>query len=335
MTRRLLCALLLLCAVAPTVAGCGVSGRARGQSIRSPSGSVPSSGITAHSQPPVNASALTSPQGQKYIGIEAFGLPGSLAPLTTIAAGLGRRPNLAGQYVAWGSPFDAAGALHAWHYGALYYMAWEPFSTSLQAITAGASDGYIRRFAREVRAFALPVAISFGHEMNGNWYPWGSQAASPAEFVAAWRHIHNIFRAAGATNVIWVWNPNIVNPLPQVRLRPYWPGNSYVNWVGLTGYFGTTGPDTFSGVFGPTIRQVQHFTRKPFIIAETAVETGPNSSICVRSLVHAVAVRPDVLGFVWFDYDKAGVDWRIESRPQIRAQLAASIASISLVRIGS
>ena len=120
------------------------------------------------------------------------------------------------------------------------------------------------------------MALSFGHEMNGNWYPWGTSQATPAEFVAAWRHIHDLFAAAGATNVIWVWNPNIVNPMPNVELAPFWPGSAYVDWVGITGYFATTGPDTFAGVYGPTITEVRQFTSKPIIIAETAVETGPD-----------------------------------------------------------
>ena len=137
-------------------------------------------------------------------------------------------------------------------------------------------------------AFGGPVAISFGHEMNGNWYPWGTSQATPAEFVAAWRHIHDLFAAAGATNVIWVWNPNIVNPMPDVELAPYWPGDAYVDWVGITGYFPTTGPDTFAGVYGPTMAEVRKFTSKPFIIAETAVQTGPDEVASIRSLIDGV-----------------------------------------------
>ena len=135
-------------------------------------------------------------------------------------------------------------------------MAWEPFGTTLGSIADGGSDGYVRSFAKAVAAFHAPVALSFGHEMNGNWYPWGTTEATPAEFVAAWRHIHDLFAAAGATNVIWVWNPNIVNPMPDVGLAPFWPGSGYVNWVGITGYFATTGPDTFAGVYGPTMAEV-------------------------------------------------------------------------------
>ena len=50
-----------------------------------------------------------------------------------------------------------------------------------------------------MRAFGEPVALSFGHEMNGDWYPWGTKQTTAASFVAAWRHIYDLFAKAGAT----------------------------------------------------------------------------------------------------------------------------------------
>ena len=246
---------------------------------------------------------------------------------------VGHNPNLLGQYLAWGSPFDANAATNAKNYGALYYMAWEPFSQSVASIANGASDSYITTFAKAVRAFGSPVAISFGHEMNGNWYPWGTTDTTAAEFVAAWRHIHDLFAAAGATNVVWIWNPNVVNPMPDVQLSPYWPGSAYVDWVGLTGYFPTTGPDTFSGIYQPTITEVRKFTSKPFIIAETSVETGPDQLASVRNLIGGVEASSDVLGFVWFNFNKDGVDWSVTDRPDVRAALASGIAGMHLASL--
>jgi hypothetical protein len=280
---------------------------------------------------PYNVSRLLDPASGKFLGLEANGAPDSLAPVTTFAMNTGRKPNIVGQYVTWGRPFDAQAASNTWSYGALYYMVWEPFGTSVQAIAAGQSDAYISHFAKAVRALNLPVALSFGHEMNGNWYPWGSTQATAAAFVAAWRHIHRLFARAGASNVIWAWNPNIVNPVPQIPLRPYWPGNAYVDWVGLTGYFATTGPHTYADLFKPTITEIRKFTAKPFIIAETAIETSPAEVQSAANLVAAVARHPALLGFIYFDYDKAGVDWRVESRPAVRAALAGDIAGLRLI----
>jgi len=287
---------------------------------------------TGSGQRIVSVASLVHPAG-KFLGIEVPGAPDSLNPIISVAAGIGRNPNLIGQYVLWNSPFDAAAAARSVSYGALYYAAWEPFDTSVQAIADGASDAYITSFAKAVRAFGEPVALSFGHEMNGDWYPWGTKQTTAGSFVAAWRHIYDLFAKAGAHNVIWIWNPNIINPMPDVQLEPYWPGSAYVDWVGITGYFATTGPHTFDGLYGPTMAEIRQFTTKPFIIAEVAVETGPSDALSVRNLVSGVEQRSDVLGLIWFNYNKNGIDWTVDGRPAVRAAIAGSVAGMRLVNL--
>ena len=315
-------------AAAVVLTGCGpgatAAGTATGSAAPQPTRSVTSG------PPALSMAQLITPQSGKYFGVEASGPPGSLEPVDAFAANVGRRPDIFGQYVSWGSSFDAQTAHAAWSDGALYYMAWEPFSASVASIASGSSNTYISRFAQEVKSAGVPVAISFGHEMNGNWYPWGVTGATPAGFVAAWRLIHALFAAAGANNVIWVWNPNIIGGVAGVTLKPYYPGDSYVDWVGLTGYFPMTGARTFKNLFGPTMAQIRQFTSKPFIVVETSVQTGPYQLQCVRSLVNAIRHRPEVLGFIWFEYNKAGVDWSIADRPAIRVALARAVAHLHI-----
>jgi mannan endo-1,4-beta-mannosidase len=291
-----------------------------------------SAAASAPAQKMVPLSSLLNPAG-KFFGVEVNGAPDSLNPVFNVAASIGRNPNLVGQYVSWKVPFDSAAAARAVSYGALYYAVWEPFNTSVASIADGASDAYITQFAKAVRAFGDPIALSFGHEMNGNWYPWGTTGTTPAEFVAAWQHIHDLFAQAGADNVIWVWNPNIINPMPNVPLEPFWPGANYVDWVGVTGYFATTGPHTFDGVYGATMAEIREFTTKPFLIAETSVENGDSETASVDSLMSGVEQSTDVLGLVWFDYDKNGVDWTLETRPTVRAAVAGSLEDMKLVSI--
>lgn len=331
--RAYLCA----AAMAVTLVGCGAIkapgsswGTPTGLASVSPQAVAPQPSVT--SRPVVPVSALKNPHG-KFFGIEMSGAPDNVAPLASVGAGLNVNPNLVGQYVSWGRPFDTMAATNALNYGALYYMVWEPFNSSVQQIADGGSDAYITTFARAVHAFGKPIALSFGHEMNGNWYPWGTTGTTPATFAAAWRHIHHLFAQAGATNVIWVWNPNIINPMPDVQLEPFWPGSSYVDWVGLTGYFAVTGPHTFDGVYGSTMTEIRRFTSKPFFIAETAVETGSSELSSISSLIGSVKMNSDVLGFVWFNYDKNKVDWTLGDRPKARAAVASSLAGMSLASL--
>jgi mannan endo-1,4-beta-mannosidase len=329
--RALLVPVLAAAAAVTVLGGCGVispHNQTVGNAGSSTQTSAPAASPSASL--PYNMSGLLDPTGAKFFGVEAQDAP-AIGPVDAFATSVGRKPDIIGQYVAWDSSFDAKAVTTAWSYGAMYYIAWEPYDTTAAAIASGQSDGYITKFADAVRALNLPVAISFGHEMNGNWYPWGTDQTSASAFVAAWRHIHNLFVQAGASNVIWVWNPNIINPVPQVQLEPYWPGDAYVDWVGITGYFPESGPETFATLYGPTLAEIRQFTTKPVIIAETSVETGPSDIQALHSLVVGVKRHHDVLGFIWFDFDKDGVDWQIESRPTVRAAMATDIARLPLI----
>ena len=330
-SRALLVPALAAAAAVTVLGGCGVispHSQTVGNAGSSTRGSAP--GATPSASLPYNMSGLLDPTGGKFFGVEAQDAP-ALAPVNAFASSVGRKPDIIGQYVAWDTSFDAKAVTAAWSYGAMYYIAWEPYDTTVASIASGQSDAYITRFADAVRALNLPVAISFGHEMNGNWYPWGTGQTTPSAFVAAWRHIHNLFIQAGASNVIWVWNPNIINPVPQVQLQPYWPGAAYVDWVGITGYFPTSGPETFASLYGPTMAEIKRFTTKPVLIAETSVETGPSDIQALHSLVVGVKRHPRVLGFIWFDFNKDGVDWQVESRPTVSAAMATDIARLPLI----
>jgi hypothetical protein len=267
---------------------------------------------------PFDVRPLLKPSG-KYFGAALDGAPASLSPVKDFTTKVGKQPNMLLYYAAWGDKFDARAVKNAHVMGALPVMAWEPFEPSVADIADGVSDDYISEFASDVQTLNLPIAISLAHEMNGFWYPWGPEETSPTDFVRAWRHIHGIFLDAGATNVIWVWSPNIINPMPEIPLKPLYPGDSYVDWIGMAGYYERGGPTTFSTLFGPTKAAVRKFTRKPILIVETGAEDGRRKRRDIADLFRGVAASPDVIGFNWFNYDKRA-DWRIDSDPTALAQ---------------
>ena len=67
--------------------------------------------------------------------------------MARFAHSVGMKPNIIGQYVAWNGLFPAQSVARAWSYGALSYLAWEPFDVSVQSIAEGHSDAYITQFA--------------------------------------------------------------------------------------------------------------------------------------------------------------------------------------------
>ena len=203
-------------------------------------------------------------------------------------------------YSGWLEPFQVGFATTVANDGAVPLVQMNPTRTSVAAIAAGQYDSYLSTYAEAVRAYHHPVILSFGHEMNGYWYSWGYTHTSPAVFVAAWRHIVTLFRALGAQNVTWLWTINTIHKQTRVPSPgPWWPGNSYVNWVGIDGYF-TNSSSVFASVFGPTIVYVRTLTHDPILITETSATPVASQPAKIADLFAGIRLY-GLLGFVWFD----------------------------------
>jgi len=186
--------------------------------------------------------------------------------------------------------------------GAVPLVQMDPERVSVADVASGRYDGYLSAYAEAVRAYHYPVIVSFGHEMNGDWYPWGYKKTSPAVFVAAWRHIVGLFRALGAQNVTWLWTVNVIDDTRGgsiVNPAKWWPGSSYVTWVGIDGYY--LKPSwQFAPLFGPTIGAVRALTADPILISETGAVPTSGQPAKINDLFAGVRSY-GLLGFVWFN----------------------------------
>ncbi|HWS31847.1 MAG TPA: glycosyl hydrolase [Actinoplanes sp.] len=168
-------------------------------------------------------------------------------------------------------------------------------------ILDGRSDANIRAVARKLRNMKRPVLLRWGWEMNGDWFEWGGpqNGQNPANYVKAWKRLHRIFGEQGADNVAWVWSPNW-NSSPNVswnKVQKYYPGDAYVDWVGISGYnFYNETPST---LFNPVTKL--YGARKPIIISETAAVK--NKAKWIKQLHTWVEKTPAVGAVVWFDTD--------------------------------
>ncbi len=252
-----------------------------------------------------------------YLGLYPGGVPSSYTGAQSFTAATGIRPNVVVYYSGWLEPFQASFASTASRSGALPLVQINPDAVSIAAIASGQYDVYLRRYAAAVHRYGHPVILSFGHEMNGYWYSWAGQHTAPATFVSAWRHIVDVFRAAGARNVTWLWTVNTFRSQAGVSPpRPWWPGGSYVTWVGIDGYYYS--PTTeFSSLFGPTVASVRTWTRKPILIAETSVTPSAGQPAKIADLFAGIHLY-GLLGFVWFDA-KTNQDWRLTSPAALAA----------------
>jgi mannan endo-1,4-beta-mannosidase len=279
----------------------------------------------------------------RYLGVFEPDAPYSYADLDQFAQAIGRQPNLVIYYSHWLEPFQVGFAISAAKHGAETVVQIDPNNLSLASIAAGRYDAYLRSYATAVKAFGGQVVLSFGHEMNGNWYSWGYQHTPAKVFVAAWRHIVTVFRAAGARNVTWLWTVNIIAKDGHVPdPASWWPGSSYVNWVGIDGYYYTTS-QSFAQVFGPTIVDVRALTADPILIAETGASVDAGQAAKITDLFAGIQAY-GLLGFAWFDYNDSiqGLDWRLSSpaalgayRQDAKAFMASPATPVSTQRPSS
>jgi mannan endo-1,4-beta-mannosidase len=235
-----------------------------------------------------------------YLGVYAVGAPASYAGVTAFTDATGTRPGLVVYYSGWLEPFKAAFAATVARHGAVPLVQIDPTDVSLAAIASGQYDSYLTAYARAVRAYRHPVILSFGHEMNAGWYSWGNGSSSPADFVAAWRHIVTLFRERGARNVTWLWTVNVIDAQAGIPAPgPWWPGGSYVTWVGIDGYY-LEPSSQFAALFGPTVTAVRELTHDPVLIAETSVVPAAGQPGKIPDLFAGVR-KYGLLGLVWFD----------------------------------
>jgi hypothetical protein len=306
------------------------------------------------------AAGLFPPAGKAFFGVMTDKGPYDFTAVDRFAAAAKRQPQVMLFGAGWASAtFDRMLFDRIKARGMLPMLGWEPWdyrvdeaarkqkklavrqidrvrSTQpyyrLSRIVNGDFDSYLRSWAEGVKSLGYPVAIRFAHEMNGDWYPWCEKANGnrPGEYVQAWRHVHDLFERAGATNVIWVWSPNARWSKTTGNLVDLYPGDDYVDWVGTTGYYGTgTWSDytSFDAIFGPTIAEIRTFSRRPMVVTETgATDAGGRKAQWIRDTFQALPKHRDVIGLIWFEVDKE-LDWRIAASPAASKAFADSVAA--------
>ncbi len=161
--------------------------------------------------------------------------------------------------------------------GAVPLITMGPTGVSLASVAAGTYDTQYTTWFTQAAAWGHPFFLRWAAEMNAADNDWGTASGNPfsntaADFVAAWRHVHALAVAAGATNISWVWCPNVdftgATPFSQV-----YPGDAYVDWTGLDGYNRSSpgSSKTFSTVFLSSYTQLLALaTSKPIMIAEVS-----------------------------------------------------------------
>ncbi|MFC7496094.1 MULTISPECIES: glycoside hydrolase family 26 protein [unclassified Nocardioides] len=270
--------------------------------------------------------------------------------------------------------------------GTVLLLTLEP-TQGLRAVTTPVVDDLVEQ-VQAAQDRGVPVIVRFAHEMNGSWYAWGQQ---PEEYVATFRRVADAVHA-GAPGAAMLWAPNEGTEYPFAGGRytvgpgtpeadrldtdgdgevaegddpyaPYWPGPSYVDWVGMTIYhwgrsfpWGANErpePGKFAGILRGTYTtgaKVPDFYQEygvdqglPVAVTETSALYNPSrpggaDNLAIKRAwweqVFADSIQrelPEVKMINWFEWDKfeqqtlSRIDWTATKRPKVRAPFVAAL----------
>lgn len=210
----------------------------------------------------------------------------------------------------------------------------------LDEILAGERDANIVTLAQACRSLDRPIYIRFGYEFDG-WH----NAYPPDKYKAAYRYFVDKMREENVTNVAYVWHswgvgayygdedfPEYYPEISGVARQELWyPGDEYVDWVGLS-VFGTGWGNLNQNMDIQYLINFAEEHNKPVMLAETASikTTNQNDTDWVipntnwfQNVFNLIASNESIKAFTYINVDWEG-DNPSSTWGDTRIQMASS-----------
>lgn len=240
----------------------------------------------------------------------------NLTDSATFESTVGKKIHIQAIFVGGTDDFPSEYGATVRDQGKVLAIFWEPTGVSLDSVNAGTLDGAITQFAAGAKNYGGPIIFLPFHEMNGNWDSWDGTVGTntPAKLIAAWKHVHDLF--AGATNVKFGWavNSDSVPDTAANSIGAYYPGDAYVDYVGVDGFNFGDPWQSFDSVFATALQQLNTYG-KPVYIFSMASAAGTGKAAWITDALTTQMVKyPKIAGWIWFNQNKEQ-NWLINSDP--------------------
>lgn len=220
--------------------------------------------------------------------------------------------------------------MNAWHNHRLVELTLQTIGNDHKAnfiydILEGKYETYFQQYAKGLKEFGHPVLFRLNNEMNGDWVGYSAYYSSKDTdlYKAVWTYIHQIFNENGVDNVIWVWNPNHDSkpPFAWNHELMYYPGDEYVDVVGLTAYntgnyYKVAGEQwhTFQELYEPLYKRYAQWSDKPLMISEFASSSiGGDKRAWIEDMFRVIQTYPKIKVAIWWN----SIDWDGENPARI------------------
>jgi len=252
-------------------------------------------------------------------------------------------------------------------YGAIPLIFWSPWDKPyeegkgpdrfrLEDILAGKWDTYIDQWAEAARLYGKPLLVTWGLEMNGTWFPWsgifygGGKVigkkeghplyAGPEMVKKANRYVVDRVRARKADNILWGFHANNYSSPRSSwnRMANYYPGSSYVDWLGLSVYGKMSKSEGWADFFNMMDDPYKEIcgldAHKPLFLAEWGVgefPPGDKAAFIAQAFTELRIKYPRVRGAVywherWENKDGSYSNLRVNSSPEALEAYKAGVA---------
>lgn len=117
----------------------------------------------------------------------------------------------------------------------------------------------------------IPVVFRPFHEHTQTWSWWGKSCTTQQEFIGLWKFTVEYLRdTKGVHNFIYAISPQMDSPLTKESLLFRYPGDGYVDFLGMDCYHGTN-----TQAFSQNMRNLMLLSqekKKPCGVTETGIE---------------------------------------------------------------
>ncbi len=177
---------------------------------------------------------------------------------------------------------------------------------SYQTILDGKHDRYLISFAEQIKAYKGPIILIPFSELNGNWTPWSGtkNGNTPEKAVLAFRYVHNFFGNVPNVKFGLAVNAASVPNTYENSIDSYYPGDKYVDYVGVDGFNMGNPWDSFSDIFNSPLNTLSKYNKPMFIFSFGSAESNEKAHWLNDALNVQMPKYPLLKGFIYFNQNK-------------------------------